>query len=64
MYSRIDNKTYHANVKQDYDVKEGYFYYIELPNDLISELGWSEGDRVNTSVKLGNKGNVIVVNKT
>ena len=63
MSSRVTNKTYIAKIKQDYDVKEGYFQYIEIPDELLQELGWKEGDKLNLSVKLGDNGNVIVVTR-
>ena len=63
MCSRATNKTYITKIKQEYDVKDGYFQYIELPQELLDELGWKEGDKLELSVKLGTQGNVIVVNR-
>ena len=63
MSSRVTNKTYTTKIKQDYDVKEGYFQYVEIPDELLQELGWKEGDKLNLSVKLGDNGNVIVVTR-
>ena len=63
MSSKLTNKTFKAKIKQDYDIKEGYFYYIELPIEVTKELHWIEGDGVNLSVKLGHNGNVIVVDR-
>ena len=63
MSSRVTNKTYKVKVKEDYDVKEGYFQYVEIPDELLQELGWKEGDKLNLSVKLGDNGNVIVVTR-
>ena len=63
MSSRVTNKTYIAKIKQDYDIKEGYFYYIELPNEVTQELHWNEDDKLSLSVRMGHTGNVIVVNK-
>ena len=63
MSSRVTNKTYIAKIKQDYDVKEGYFQYIEIPDELLHELGWKEGDNLDFSMKMGNNSNVIVVSK-
>ena len=28
-----------SKIKQGYDVVEGYYYYIELPEELLKELG-------------------------
>lgn len=64
MSSRVDNKVYKTKIKQDWDAKEGYFQFIELPQELLDEIGWKEGDKVELSVKLGTKGNVILVNKS
>ena len=63
MSSKLTNKTFKAKIKQDYDIKEGYFYYIELPTEVTEELHWTEGQKLDLSVKLGHTGNVIVVNK-
>ena len=63
MSSKLTNKTFKAKIKQDYDIKEGYFYYIELPNEVTQELHWEEDDKLSLSVKMGHTGNVIVVNK-
>ena len=63
MSSKLTNKTFKAKIKQDYDIKEGYFYYIELPNEVTQELHWKEDDKLSLSVKMGHTGNVIVVNK-
>ena len=63
MSSKIVNKTFKAKIKQDYDIKEGYFYYIELPNEVTQELHWNEDDKLSLSVRMGHTGNVIVVNK-
>ena len=60
---KLDNTEYKTVIKQDYDVKQGYFYYIELPNELIKRLLWTENQKLNLSVKLGEKGNVIVMTK-
>jgi len=54
---------FETKIKQDYDVVEGYYYYIELPDELIEELGWKEGLELDLSVKLGLNGNVIVISK-
>lgn len=59
----MSGKTYKTKIKQDYDVKTGYFYYMELPDKLIEELGWYEDLKVDVSVKLGDKGNVIVISR-
>lgn len=60
---KVGNKVYKSKIKQDYNVRDGYFYYIELPNELIDELGWYEDLRVDVTVKLGDHNNVIVVSK-
>ena len=60
---KIGNKVYKSKIKQDYDVKTGYFYYIELPKELIEELGWYEDLKVEVTVKLGDNNNVIVVSR-
>lgn len=61
--SRVENKAYKSKIKQDYHVKDGYFYYIELPNELIKELGWYEDLKVDVTVKLGEDGNVMVITR-
>jgi len=58
---KAENKVYKSKIKQDYHVKDGYFYYIELPNDLIEELGWYEDLKVEVTVKLGDNNNVMVI---
>ena len=63
MSSRVKNKTYTTKIKQDYDVKEGYFQYIEIPDELLDELGWKEGDKLDFSMKMGTNSNVIVVTR-
>ena len=60
---KVGNKVYKSKIKQDYNVKGGYFYYIELPDELIKELGWYEDLKVDVTVKLGDHNNVIVVSK-
>jgi len=54
---------FETKIKQGYDVVEGYYYFIELPDELMKELGWKEGSEVEMSVKLGLNGNVIVISK-
>ena len=61
---KIENKTHKTKIRQDYHVKSGHFYYIELPNELIEELGWYEDLKVDVTVKLGDNNNVIVVSKS
>jgi bifunctional DNA-binding transcriptional regulator/antitoxin component of YhaV-PrlF toxin-antitoxin module len=55
---------FETKIKQDCDVVDGYYYYIELPDELLEELGWKEGSELELSVKLGTHGNVIVIKKT
>jgi len=55
---------FETKIKQDYDVVEGYYYYIELPDELLKELGWEEGNELDLSIKLGTNGNVIVIKRT
>lgn len=55
---------FETKIKQGYDVVEGYYYYIELPDELMKELGWKEGLELDLSVKLGPNGNVIVIKRT
>jgi hypothetical protein len=59
----LKNKVYTTTIKQDYDVKDGYFYYIELPDEILEGLGWQEGTEVELSVKLGTHGNVLVITR-
>jgi len=54
---------FETKIKQDYDVVEGYYCYIELPDELLKELGWKEGLELDLSVKLGPNGNVIVISR-
>jgi len=54
---------FETTIKQGYDIVDGYYYYIDLPDELLEELGWKEGTEVELSVKLGTHGNVIVVSK-
>lgn len=61
--AKVKNKVYKTKIKQDYHVKTGYFYYLELPNEIIEELGWHEDLRLDVTVKLGDNNNVIVVSK-
>lgn len=60
---KLENKTYTSKIQQGYDVNEGYYYFVELPQELLDNLGWVENDRLNAQVKLGEVGNVIVVRK-
>lgn len=60
---KIENKSYKTKIRQDYHVKTGYFYYIELHNELIEELGWYEDLKVDVTVKLGEDGNVMVITR-
>lgn len=64
LFPLIKNMHFETKIKQDYDVVEGYYYYIELPDELIEELGWKEDSEVELSVKLGTHGNVIVIKRT
>ena len=63
LFPLIKNMHFETKIKQDYDVVEGYYYYIELPDELIEELGWKEGLDFDLSVKLGPNGNVIVISR-
>ena len=64
LFPLIRNMHFETKIKQDYDVVEGYYYYIELPDELLKELGWKEDNELDLSIKLGTNGNVIVIKKT
>jgi hypothetical protein len=63
MVDVMSGKTYKTKIKQNYDVKGGYFYYIELPDELIQELGWNEDLKLDVVVKLGEKNNVMLITR-
>jgi len=63
LFPLIKNMHFETKIKQDYDVVEGYYCYIELPDELLKELGWKEGLELDLSVKLGPNGNVIVISR-
>ena len=54
---------FETTIKQGYDIVDGYYYYIDLPDELLNELGWKEGIELELSVKLGPNNNVIVISK-
>lgn len=60
---KSSNVKYETVIKQGYDPSEGYFYYIEFPDDLLVQLDWNERSKLIAEIKLGVKGNVIVISK-
>ena len=56
-------KVYQSSIQEAYDQIDGQFYFIELPQELLDELGWEIEDELDAEIKLGEKNNVIVIKK-
>lgn len=63
MSEKIKSPSYVTQIQQAYDAIEGYYYFVEIPDNMLNELGWSEDTDLNAEVKLGTKGNVIVISR-
>lgn len=59
----VCDKKYSARIQQGYDAKDGYYYFIQIPDELLKELHWDGNMKLIAEVKLGEKNNVIVVQK-
>ena len=55
---KIESKLHTTQVKFD-----DFGCYIELPDEIVDDLGWNEDTEVNLEAKLGPNGNVLVVSK-
>jgi hypothetical protein len=56
-------KTYTSKIKEIWDPDEGYIHYVPLPEELLKEMGWSEGTEVDIKVQLTDYNNVLVISK-
>jgi len=54
-------KSYKCVIEIDNELDPSYF--ITIPDELIEELGWDEETVLVTEMKMGVKGNVIVVSR-
>lgn len=61
---KLENKTYTSRIEQEKDSFGIPYYVLELPEELLNNLGWAENDYLTAEVKLGEFGNVIVVKKS
>lgn len=53
-----------TKIQQGYDTKEGYYYFVDIPDNMLDGLGWDDKTKLNAEVKLGNKGNVLVISRS
>lgn len=54
---------YTTTIKQGYDPVDGYYYFVDIPDNMLKELGWDEKTKLDAEVKLGTKGNVILISR-
>nr|QMP83080.1 MAG: hypothetical protein [Caudoviricetes sp.] len=60
---KTKGKVYQSSIQEGYDQIDGQFYFVELPKELLDELGWEIEDELDAEIKLGEKNNVIVIKK-
>lgn len=63
MYEKVKSPSYVTQIQQAYDAVEGYYYFVEISDEMLEELGWSENIELNAEVRLAIKGNVIVISR-
>jgi len=61
--NKVKSPSYLTQIQQAYDPIHGYYYFVEIPDEMLDEMGWSENIELNAEVKLGAKGNVIVISR-
>jgi hypothetical protein len=59
----LDKLNHITEIKQGYDTLEGYYYYVEIPDEMLDSLGWNEKTDLNVDIKMNNKGNVLVISR-
>lgn len=59
----VCDKKYTSRIQQGYDPKEGYYYFVEIPEEMLRELHWDGNTKLVAEVKLGERNNVIVISK-
>ena len=59
----MHSKKYSAKIQEAWDPEDGYFHFITLPEELLKEMGWSEGTEVDINVQLAEYNNVLVISK-
>ena len=58
---KVESKTYKCVVEVENELDPSYF--ITLPDELIEELGWNEETDLVSEIKMGPRGNVLVVSR-
>ena len=59
----MHSKRYTAKIEEGWSVEDGYYHFITLPEELLKEMGWSEGTEVDIKVQLAEYNNVLVISK-
>lgn len=62
MISYVDNK-FTSKIEQIYSIDDGYFYCVKIPDELVKSLSWEYNTSVVVDVKLGERNNVLVIQK-
>lgn len=55
---------YNTKIQQGYDHVDGYYYFVDIPDEMLEGLGWDEKTKLDAEVKLGTKGNVILISRS
>jgi hypothetical protein len=56
-------KKYTATVREYWDPDEGYIHYIDIPEEILEEMGWTEGTELDLKVQMTDHDNVLVISK-
>lgn len=60
----LSNKSYLEKIRYETDPDSGEeFCFINIPEELLEQVSWKEGTELNLDIKLGPKGNVLVLSK-
>ena len=54
----IGHKKYQSQL-----IYDGCDYIVQIPDEIIQELGWNEDTEIKMEIKLGDTGNVLVISK-
>ena len=54
----IGHKKYQSEL-----IYDGCDYLVQIPEEILQELGWNEDTEIKIEVKLGQSGNVLVLSK-
>lgn len=56
-------KKYTSKVEEIFDPEEGYIQVVKIPDEILDELGWKEGDKIEIKAQMTDHDNVLVLSK-